>query len=345
MNKPLVSIIIPIYNAECNLEECIASVLALKEDCWELILVNDGSKDSSADICRRYLQQDSRVIYIEQKNSGVSVARNKGIEAASGEWLTFLDADDMLSPDAFSVLKMVKQNDEMIVLQNTKNHRAYIYSDSCKRISGVELQKSILNLCQFKLEHPEVTAIDDFNRWSSCSRFYKNSLVRKFGVRYPKGVKLGEDLIFCLRFAEKIQTVLTNNSVVYYYRDNDLSVTQKFHTDRIENTIRMIEKVEQCIKKDELRKYMNAFSIDRVTKCCLDYYTDDRSGLSDKQAAEKLKVLCQIPAISKAISECGYFHLALGKKNQFFDGCTLWFLKRKWYMGLIVILKVLRKYR
>ena len=98
-----ISIIIPVYNAEKYLRQCIESVLAQTFLDWELILVNDGSKDDSLNICREFAAKDSRITVIDKPNGGVSSARNRGLEEARGEWITFVDADDWLDADALEI--------------------------------------------------------------------------------------------------------------------------------------------------------------------------------------------------------------------------------------------------
>ena len=98
---PAISIIIPVYNAERYLSQCIDSVIAQTFEDWEAILVNDGSKDGSLAICQEYASKDDRIKVIDKPNGGVSSARNKGLEMAQGDWITFMDSDDWLDEDAF----------------------------------------------------------------------------------------------------------------------------------------------------------------------------------------------------------------------------------------------------
>ena len=100
---PAISIIIPVYNAERYLSQCIESVIAQTFKDWEAILVNDGSKDGSLAICQEYASKDDRIRVIDKPNGGVSSARNKGLEMAQGDWITFMDSDDWLDSDAFEV--------------------------------------------------------------------------------------------------------------------------------------------------------------------------------------------------------------------------------------------------
>ena len=98
------SVIVPVYNVEKYLKECLDSILSQTFKDFELILVNDGSKDSSPAICDEYAEKDSRVKVIHKENGGQSTARNMGIEKATGEFAVFLDSDDLLSPNTFEIL-------------------------------------------------------------------------------------------------------------------------------------------------------------------------------------------------------------------------------------------------
>lgn len=100
---PLISIVVPIYNAENYLQRCVDSILAQTYDDFELLLVNDGSCDGSLNICQRYAAEDSRVRVIDKPNGGVSSARNMGIESATAEWVMFVDADDWIEPNTLEL--------------------------------------------------------------------------------------------------------------------------------------------------------------------------------------------------------------------------------------------------
>lgn len=248
----------------------------------------------------------------------------------------------MLSPDSIELLDLATQNDDMVVAGITRKTKGYVLSKEYQYLSGMELQKSILNLCKFKAERSDVTSINVYNRWSSCGRFYRNRIIQENDIKFPVGIKLGEDLIFCMEYSQKINRVVVNESYIYYYRENPKSVTQKFHNDRVENTIKMVNRVAQSLYDETLVKYLNVFIVDRITKCCLEYYADVRNGMSKKKAAEKLREFCEISEFQKAISECGFSYLAIGKKNRLYSTVTLIFLKGKLYLMLIYCLKILR---
>lgn len=122
MQDIFISIIVPVYNVEKYLRECLDSISQLKTVTWEAILVDDGSTDTSGKICDEYAKQDSRFRVIHQKNAGVSAARNAGLDAAKGEWIWFVDSDDSINPD-FEILNPEVLNDADYVLFDMRKFR------------------------------------------------------------------------------------------------------------------------------------------------------------------------------------------------------------------------------
>lgn len=345
-NNILVSIIIPIYNAETYLSECIESVLALENDQWELILINDGSTDSSDIICKKYSEKDSRILYVEQENAGVSVARNHGIKCANGEWLTFLDADDIISPKAISLIDFAKNNDDMIVANYTKKRKGFTLENTYQNMTAVELQKSILNLRAFKRIRKDITAINGYNRWSCWGRFYRAKIIKKYDILFPSGIKLGEDLLFCMKLSKKINNIIVNNSKIYYYRENENSVTKHFHKDRVINTIKLVNELKKYLI-GELEKDFNIFVIDRISKCCVDYYGDNRNDLGEDELILKIKKFCSLEPFNKAILKCSYIYLlrgTFGKKNSVNNCFIVYFLRHKMYHTLMKYIEFSKKH-
>lgn len=141
-----ISIVIPIYNAEDHLQRCVDSVLNQTEKNIEIILVDDGSKDNSIEICKNYLNQDKRVQLIHQENSGVSAARNRGIEQACGEYIGFIDSDDWIEPNMYEcLLREANQASADIVICDARTvyEDGKIQADTITQLSGNQiLQKS-----------------------------------------------------------------------------------------------------------------------------------------------------------------------------------------------------------
>ena len=150
--KPLISIIVPIYNAEIYLDKCIKSILNQSYDNFELILVNDGSADNSANIVKKYMENDKRIIYLNQKQSGVSAARNNGINNAHGDFITFIDADDMIEKDYLEYLLSLFSNRNIDVtlstfpfkIKNDSKKNKQIMDDKVNEMSGIDATKEML---------------------------------------------------------------------------------------------------------------------------------------------------------------------------------------------------------
>ena len=102
--QPLISVIIPVYNVEKHLNKCLDSIINQTYKNLEIIIINDGSKDASAEICREYAEKDNRIVFVSRENRGVSATRNEGIELAHGDYFSFIDADDYLELDAYEYL-------------------------------------------------------------------------------------------------------------------------------------------------------------------------------------------------------------------------------------------------
>ena len=114
----MVSIIVPVYNAQDSLERCLMSIIRQRYPQWELVLVDDGSQDDSLEICKRYSNMDSRIQVIHTDNCGVSSARNTGMENAQGEYIVFVDSDDMIHPDFLS--ECLSNKEDLIVTNYSK---------------------------------------------------------------------------------------------------------------------------------------------------------------------------------------------------------------------------------
>ena len=127
-----ISIIIPIYNAEKYLSKCITSIIEQDYKNWELLLIDDGSKDNSSEICRNFVEKDLRIRYFCQSNSGVSVARNAGIKMATGQWIMFVDADDSIKRNTLSICSKFMCNYDIIRFEAIDSFGKILELPSCE---------------------------------------------------------------------------------------------------------------------------------------------------------------------------------------------------------------------
>ena len=183
------SVIIPAYNAEKTINRCVDSLLEQKRSDIEIVLVNDGSKDSSGDICKAYAAEHNCVHYIEKENGGVSSARNAGLDAATGEYVLFVDSDDHVAPDLFANIdRMVDTEDaDWIRFSVCVDNGTEKKENTCGRFSyrsREELLPHIVNdICSKAINGP----------WA---KLYKRSIIEEHNIRFPEGASVGEDRVF-----------------------------------------------------------------------------------------------------------------------------------------------------
>ena len=221
MENQLISIIVPVYNVEEYLKQCLDSILDQTYRNWELILVNDGSTDSSGLICQEYAEKDARIRYYEKENGGLSDARNYGIEQAQGEYLTFVDSDDFLDASHLNVLyNALVNNDVDISIANYTNYQTstatfylHTFGDYYEKIyTSEELIDDLSFLERNDLSFSTI--------WGSL---YKKS-VFSF-LRFLKGV-IGEDVALIYKMYTQVDKIVYVHKDTYIYRENDSGISK-----------------------------------------------------------------------------------------------------------------------
>jgi glycosyltransferase involved in cell wall biosynthesis len=218
----IVSIIIPVYNAERYLTPCIESLLSQTLYDCEFIFVNDGSKDKSRAIIEQYQQLDDRIKLINQPNQGVSMARNIGLSKAVGEYVGFVDADDYIERDLFEVLyTTAKLGDCDVVISNfeselNQHHVITRYPFPTNNV----LRKDYID----RELIPYFLKKDDLN--TVCSKLYKREIIHNHQVKFPESVVLGEDGLFNLKFFKHAATFQYLDYSGYHYREVEGSATR-----------------------------------------------------------------------------------------------------------------------
>ncbi len=247
----MLSVIIPIYNTAGYLDRCIQSVLKSSYRDFELILVNDGSSDRSSRICKKYCQEDDRIKYYEQEHTGVSSARNKGIEESSGEWIIFVDSDDFISEDFFNiVMKEEYQSADMLLF------------DFCrlggKKESGVGCSRSIsctennIYLIEHLLDLKPLVKNANISLPSPCTKAYKKSIIDRYGIRFPSDITIGEDRLFNIQYFLRVSSCVYIQRTVYYVEPRPDSSMRGFQPDFLENDIRYQRYLRRILKKQHI---------------------------------------------------------------------------------------------
>ena len=224
VNDCLVSIIVPVYNVERYIAQCITSILAQTYQKFELILVDDGSKDKSGEICDFYAKQDKRILVFHNANQGVSAARNFGIEHASGSRLCFVDSDDWV--DTTYLSDMLKYADYDFVIQGMKH-----LGQECRY-----KDESFVNNKDLFKKYIENAQRHDILFNGPCSKLFKTEIVNTHKLRYDERISNGEDLLFNLSYMCYIKTTYIASTISYNYRVTEGSLTHRHIP--IENTLK-----------------------------------------------------------------------------------------------------------
>ena len=242
MNQPLVSIILPVYNAQNHLARCVGSICAQTYRNIEIIILNDGSKDQSLPVCEEFRQKDSRILLVDKANSGVSDTRNLGLKLASGKYVEFVDSDDYLDPD-FT---------ERLVAAAEENEADFVIAPYKMVIpAGASKPEQVLDKIQDELgvmsvaRPPEVreygflpAGVYDKDTFAlrlmdkPASYFYSvlwNKLYRRDiltgnDIQFVSEMRWAEDLVFNLRYIQYAERFVAIDKPGYYYVQNPQSI-------------------------------------------------------------------------------------------------------------------------
>ncbi len=313
---PLVSIIIPCYNVENYIEECINSVFNQDYTNWECIIINDGSRDNTYEIIKSFDHKDSRIKIITQNNAGLSATRNKGIEIANGEFLFFLDSDDILSFDAISSLVASLDNNDIITGVTVVSR---ISNDSISKISQLYPPKE--GNITYANKHSEVLikTIESALTPVAQNRLYRSSFINSQHLRFKKGI-LHEDELWFFETMLLAKNVKFIDHETYFYRtNNEDSITRKLNDKNLESYIAILEEIYQkyILRKDlEIAQWYNIY----MKKIIIDFAIREQSKLSTEVINKLEKCLqstyTELPAKSSLSKMNEKYYRALNKLSR-----------------------------
>lgn len=247
-----ISIIVPIYNAEKYIRNCIESILVQNYSNWELVLINDGSTDDTESICSSFVEADKRIFYFYKNNGGVSSSRNYGIAHSTGDYICFIDADDFVEYDFCKKLLESVQEDTCMVVKGLKkyfsNGKTSIVSNRMNR--GYYSVESIIN-----------DVIDDgtlsgFTFHSSCSILFNREIIMENNLKFNTRIKYNEDGLFVTEYllmCKKGNVSIDFNNALYYYRVNEKSASHNINLDEYNLSLKLIdEKLQEYNKSRDI---------------------------------------------------------------------------------------------
>ena len=239
--KSLLSIIVPIYNAEKYLHRCVDSLLAQTYSDIEVLLINDGSSDSSGAICDEYAQKDSRVRVFHKENSGVSNSRNLGIDKALGSWITFVDADDWFDVNTIATCKEYLTAYDLVRFSSS-----FVYDCHCLKVREIDIE--------------DFTSVDEFFTALISRRtliqvwggFYRTDIIKQNKLYFDVELKNGEDWLFLMEYTLYATTIKSINLPLYYYNVyNESSCTNTMTVSKIFEVVSSFKKISEVLAGDE----------------------------------------------------------------------------------------------
>ena len=308
--KPLISIIVPVYNVETYLAKCVDSILAQTYTNLEIFLVNDGSSDCCGKLCDEYAKEDKRIKVIHKKNGGLSDARNVAIDVTTGEFITFIDSDDYVTDDYIMTLYSLIEKYECkvsIALYNT-----FVEGSKPKVVNRVYRED-----CQTNIKAIEEMFYQEKYDTASWAKLYHSSLFAT-GIRYPKGIVYEDLATTYLLIFQSDKVAFCNRRIYNYVLRRDSIEGSSFSSKKMDSALKVCELMESHL--DILGKVMQAYQCRMMSFFfhlllkMPDGY-EQRNMLYKRIKAIRWSVLCNSRARKKArvASLLSYFGLGVVK--------------------------------
>lgn len=285
MNK--VSIIVPIYNAKKYLARCVKSLTDQTYKNIEIILVDDGSTDGSSELCEKYKDEDRRIVVVHQKNAGVSAARNRGIEIARGDYITFCDADDYYEKDKIEIQlnNLLKQKTDVSIIG--------IQADYPNGKSRTRFNTGELYLWQEpNTEYMKFLLCDELFPFSQYALLIKRDICKR--VRFWEGKRINEDKLFCYEILKEAKNVSFLSLSKYHYILQSESATHTKFSEKYFDAVVIAKKME---KEIELLypewKFYATLNTCRTLISTLKYMLKDKDA-NYNYSAERMKLITEI---------------------------------------------------
>lgn len=343
--QPLISVIIPVYNVERYLAQCLDSVINQTYSNLEIICVNDGSEDSSLTILQQYASNDARVRILEKKNAGVSGARNDGLACAQGSHIMFVDADDWIEPETCekAIHGMVAYDADIVMwsyVSETENRSSQkvIFPQTTvfeEEEVKTKLHRRFIGAIGEELAHPEL--VDSL--CPAWGKLYKRSLIEKSGAKFIDLAEIGsyEDGFFNLEvFGEAHKAVYLAEYLYHYRRDTSASVTSGYNPNLFNQWQRLYDRMESYIQAKQLGEIYHTALENRIALGIL--------GLGLNITASPQSIPGKVKDIHVIISQERYrkAYKALSLHNfPIHWKLFYWFARMRFSLGVFVLLSVI----
>ena len=331
-NRPYFSIIMPVYNAEKYIYGIINNIKKQTFEDWELIIVNDCSMDNSGEICQKYAEKDKRILLINlEQNEGAGYARNRGIEQARGEYITFVDADDEIEPDLYKKVWMQtnKYNVDVVcwgLVEEYFDKKETLQSENRISLSTARCKNS-KEVIKKVIELEEKTLFG--YQWN---KVYKADIIKTYNVRFEKAI-LYEDYFFNLDVIKHTNSMIIIDECLYHYKKRvNESITNKFVDEYYSLSYRRVESMYELYKekglltsnvKCKLRRILLRYTLSALMRNC-----DPQAKMNYKERKKWIK--------ENSKKEM-YHALRMPKREKALFGLLEIFLEKNMYTGCLLM--------
>lgn len=347
---PKLSVIIPVYNLAPYISKCVESVLFQDYQDWELLLVDDGSKDESGIICDEWASKDSRISVIHLENGGVSRARNVGLKVAKGEYVAFVDGDDWIETSMYATLIKEMENDvDIVFCRFLREYPEKSVEHYEKNLENLAFRPFEFRYIVYEQEYyqNDFQTISDTVFGSVCRSLFKKTVIDKEKIVFPEDVKIAEDRIFLMNYLRCCEKGAIVDEYFYHYRAERVGSAVEANTTGYQN--KLIQQRKNMLKYEfEIINNNNYLSIsdkeDLITyekyKLCFDVVINEM--IFNVEYRKCLKQMFRDELLKGALPNKAFKHMkktgvSLKRRILYF------FIKMKWWDTIYIMLQGRRK--
>lgn len=343
---PLISIIVPVYNTEKYLEKCVKSIINQTYQNLQIILVDDGSKDSSSQICDRFEKEDMRIMTIHKENGGSSATRSVGVENAIGDYLMFVDSDDWIDEDTCErcVERVLKDYTDCVMFGYVREYERKSIQNplfeeefSCDQEEAKEkIHRRLIGMNTNELVHPE--KVDNIS--SVCMKMYKVEVAKKGKFVDEKIVGTSEDTIFNIYALDGCSVSYVNKCFYHYRKNNVASITSKYKKDLAEKWDVLYQFFEEYLNEFGKKEEYYGYYLNRVACGMIGLGLNEISG-QGKMSEKIIRIqnILDRPLYKQAFSQLDT------AKSPIYWKFFFWLCKKQFAISLTILLMIINYLR
>lgn len=340
------SAVVPVYNMERYLDRCMASLLAQTYTDFEIILVDDGSTDRSGQMCDSYAVGDPKIRVVHQENGGLGMARNRGMDEASGEYVLFLDSDDYFGPDLLRNLARPAEEDHVdavisgcVNVDQSGNMSVFAFPSEQKFSTPDEMKELTLNTVGAPPEHPS----DSKYGMGACARLYKMDVIRNSGIRFESERQLiSEDLAFNFDFLSRAGSAVVITDASYFYCFHAGSLSKRHREDRFERDHAfyqaMRERLSSRYAEQDFQIYLDRLLISRARYDIIQEVAYRDLGDRSYNSREKVKKILDHQELRSALQRYPWWKLPV------MQSVFTWMMKERQIWALHMLVRLRRRF-